>query len=178
MTETMTAKTTIATPLDPTVSLRILEEVAAASMLGWGFGPGAWHGADFRAALADVSPRVAFWRPGAGRHNIAEIALHHAWCVRSVIGQITGSAEEAFPLEGADWFGASDERAIRWGDVAALVERQHKRLATVLDDIGNGPTHSSMSETDRFDLVLGVTCHAVYHAGQVQLIKVLNASEG
>jgi len=35
-----------------------------------------------------------------------------------------------------------------------------------------------MSETDRFDLVLGVTCHAVYHAGQVQLIKVLNAAEG
>ncbi|HEV8498276.1 MAG TPA: DinB family protein [Gemmatimonadaceae bacterium] len=168
MTETMTAKTTIATPLDPTVNLRILEE---------GFGPGAWHGADLRAALADVSPHVAFWRPGPGRHNIAEIALHHAWCVRSVIGQITGSAEEAFPLEGADWFGTSDEKAIRWADVAALVERQHKRLAAVLDDIGNGTTHSSMSETDRFDLVLGVTCHAVYHAGQVQLIKVLNASE-
>ena len=66
MTETMTTKTTIATPLDPTMNLRILEE---------GYGPGAWHGADLRAALTDVSPRLAFWRPGPGRHNIAEIAL-------------------------------------------------------------------------------------------------------
>ena len=43
-----------------------------------GYGPGAWHGADLRAALTDVTPALAFWRPAPGRHNIAEIALHHA----------------------------------------------------------------------------------------------------
>jgi len=32
------------------------------------------------------------------------------------------------------------------------------------------------SEKERFDLALGVTCHAVYHAGQIQLIKVLHPS--
>lgn len=47
-----------------------------------GYGPGAWHGNDLKAAVADVSPDVAFWRPAAGRHNIAEIALHHAWVTR------------------------------------------------------------------------------------------------
>jgi len=36
-----------------------------------------------KAELADVKPEVAFWRPARGRHNIAEIALHHAFCARS-----------------------------------------------------------------------------------------------
>ena len=35
------------------------------------YGPGAWHGSDLKAALADVNPALAFWRPGEGRHNIA-----------------------------------------------------------------------------------------------------------
>src|SRR5258707_6467298 len=41
-----------------------------------GYGPGAWHGPDLKAALTGVTPELAYWRPGAGRHNIAEIALH------------------------------------------------------------------------------------------------------
>src|SRR6185503_15381589 len=49
-------------------------------VLNEGYGPGAWHGADLKAALGDVGAALAFWRPAAGRHNIAEIALHHAYC--------------------------------------------------------------------------------------------------
>ncbi|PYR18731.1 MAG: hypothetical protein DMF98_25380 [Acidobacteria bacterium] len=44
-------------------------------VLNEGYGPGAWHGADLKAALADVTPDLAFWRVAPGRHNIAEIAL-------------------------------------------------------------------------------------------------------
>jgi hypothetical protein len=167
MTATATTKTTIATPLDPAVSARILEE---------GYGPGAWHGADMRAALADVSPQGALWRPGTGRHNIAEIALHHAWCVRSVTGQLIGASPEPFPLDGADWFDASDESSIRWADITALVEAEHGRLTEALADVAGGRRQSPVPEGDRFDLVLGVTCHAIYHAGQIQLIKVLGAA--
>lgn len=167
MTATATTKTTIATPMDPSVSARILEE---------GYGPGAWHGADMRAALADVSTQAAFWRPGAGRHNIAEIALHHAWCVRSVTGQLTGSSAEPFPLDGADWFDAPDEGEMRWSDITALVEAEHGRLTAALADIAGRRRQSPVPESDRFDLTLGVTCHAIYHAGQIQLIKVLGAA--
>jgi hypothetical protein len=61
-----------------------------------GYGPGAWHGADLEAALADVVPALAFWRPAAGRHNIAEIALHHAYCARAVRSQISRRPAESF----------------------------------------------------------------------------------
>jgi len=80
-----------------------------ARVLDEGYGPGAWHGPDLKAALADVTPELAFWRPAAGRHNIAEVALHHAYCARSVRGQLSGTVPEPFVLEGEDWFELPDE---------------------------------------------------------------------
>ena len=69
----------------------IIESGVESRVLREGYGPGAWHGPDLKGALADVSSAVAFWRPAAGRHNIAEIALHHAYTTRAVRTQITGS---------------------------------------------------------------------------------------
>ena len=60
-------------------------------VLNDGYGPGAWHGADLKAALADVAPARA--------------------------------------------------------------------------------------DAERFKLVLGITCHAIYHAGQIQLIKRLRGEQ-
>ncbi|HYT71074.1 MAG TPA: DinB family protein [Gemmatimonadales bacterium] len=167
MSTTTTGKTATPSGLDPSVSARILEE---------GYGPGAWHGPDLKAALAGISPQAAFWRPARGRHNVAEIALHHAWCVRSVVGQLTGSTPESFVLEGADWFEVSDGKRLGWPEIAAVVEEEQRRLAAVIADIGAGRIPSPLAERERFDLVLGITCHAVYHAGQVQLLKVLGAA--
>lgn len=145
-------------------------------LLDQGYGPGAWHGPDLKAALSDLSSAAAFWRPGPGRHNIAEIAMHHAWCVRSVIGQLTGSAPEPFPLDGEDWFELSDDRRLSWSAIMAAVAEVQQRLAAVVADIGAGRIQSPLAELERFDLVLGVTCHAVYHAGQVRLVRVLGAN--
>ena len=57
-----------------------------ARILREGCGEAAWHGPDLKAALADVTPDAAFRRPAPGRHNIAEIALHHAYA-RAVCGR-------------------------------------------------------------------------------------------
>jgi hypothetical protein len=149
----MTTETMLPLPLT-----RVLDE---------GYGPGAWHGADMKAAIADVTPSLAFWRPGNGRHNIAEIALHHAWCVRNVTAQLSGGGPPAFPVDGADWLALDDEKAISWAEIRRTVEEQQQALTRAVGE------SSVASEKERFDLALGVTCHAVYHAGQIQLIKVL-----
>jgi hypothetical protein len=146
------------------VETRILDE---------GYGPGAWHGADLKAALADVSSETAFWRPGPGRHNIAEIALHHAFCTNAVRGKLTGAEPEPFVLEGDDWF-SSDVAQMKWSEIAATVEVQQRKLAIVVKNITTGKASSPLSDMERLDLVLGITCHAIYHAGQVQLIKSLH----
>ena len=152
---------------DATVLARIIEE---------GYGAGAWHGPDLKAALSDVTPELAFWRPAPGRHNIAEIALHHAYYVRSVRAQLSGTTPEPFVLEGEDWFELSDRGAITWSEVLGVVDAQQRRLAKVIADFDAGGTRPPSADVKPFDLVLGITCHAVYHAGQVQLIKRLRAT--
>ena len=144
------------------VESRILKE---------GYGPGAWHGADMKAAIADVDAATAFWRPADARHNIAEIALHHAYCIRTVRAQLSGRPAEPFVLSGEDWFELNDERALSWEKVRATVDSEQKLLSALVAEIEGGKTVSALASDERFNLVLGITCHAVYHAGQVQLIK-------
>ena len=145
-------------------------------VLDEGYGPGAWHGADLKAALADVSPEAAFWRPSPERHNVAEVALHHAYCVRSVRGQVSGTTPEPFVLEGQDWFELSGPERLAWPQIQAAVEKEQSKLATVVAQIAAGRTESGVSEGERFNLVLGITCHAVYHAGQIHLLKRLRGA--
>jgi hypothetical protein len=141
-------------------------------VLNEGYGSGAWHGPDLKAALADVTAELAYWRPGPGRHNIAEIGLHHAYFVRAVRTQISGQSAEPFVVAGEDWFDLESERTLAWPKVQSTVEAAHRSLAAVLSDIEVG-RQSPLTEAERFGLVLGITCHAVYHAGQIQLIKRL-----
>jgi len=139
------------------------------------YGPGAWHGADLKAALADVSPEVAYWRPGPGRHNIAEIALHHAYTARSVRGRLLGVTPEPFVLEGDDWFALANDDALGWSTVLSAVDAEQQRLGQIVKDFGRGAVGSPLTDEDRINLILGIACHAIYHAGQIQLIKVLRA---
>jgi hypothetical protein len=139
-----------------------------------GFGPGAWHGPDLKAALADVTSSLALWRPAAGRHNIAEIALHHAYFVRSVRTQLSAAPAEPFIAEGEDWFDVSDEHRLSWTAIYTTLEAEQDRLRATLEHIEAQRIAPALTPDERFALVLGITCHAVYHAGQIQLIKRLH----
>jgi hypothetical protein len=151
--------------LQPGTESRVLAE---------GYGPGAWHGADLKAALADVTPALAFWRPATGRHNIAEIALHHAYYARAVRAQLSGQPGEPFILAGEDWFQLDDDTRLSWSRIQAVVDGEQRPLAELVSDIEAGKVVSPLPDAERMNLVLGITCHAIYHAGQVQLIKRLH----
>jgi len=168
MSETAAATTTLgaASPAQAGTLTRVLSE---------GYGPGAWHGADLRAALDGVTPAQALWRPAPGRHNIAEVAIHHAFYVRSVTGRLTGVEQPAFPFAGEDWFEAADDGSFSWPSITGLLEHLQQRLVDAAGDIEYGRVKSPLSDAELFGLVLGITCHAVYHAGQIQLIKALGA---
>ncbi len=159
----------------PTTQSSPPDDGALAQVLREGYGPGAWHGPDLAAALADVTTENAFLRPAPGRHNVAEIALHHAFCVRSVMAQLSGQAPEPFPLAGEDWFPVEPGTGPAWEEVRSLLDGYQRRLAEVVDDLGSGKLGPALSRSERLGLVLGITCHAVYHAGQVQLVKRLLA---
>jgi hypothetical protein len=156
--------------LEGVMSTTLTGTASAARILNEGYGTGAWHGPDLKAALAGISNDDAFWRPAAGRHNIAEIAVHHAYCAHNVRAKLA-DAIEPFTIEGDDWFDVSH---LSWPAVLELVEREQQQLATAADT-DEGHAASPLSAAERFDLVLGITCHAVYHAGQIQLIKALRS---
>ena len=155
-----------ATPIGlPAVTFnRILEE---------GYGPGAWYGSDLRAAVAEATPANAFTRPAKGRHNIAEVALHHAYWAGQIAAKLTGAAAEPFPIEGEDWFEVSDESRLSWSAITAALDASQQRLSQAVSEIASGARISPLGEAERFDMVLGITGHAAYHAGQIQLIKKL-----
>jgi hypothetical protein len=157
-----TATKTVPEGLNTTVFARTLEE---------GYGPGAWHGPDLKAALDDVDNDLAFWRPGNERHNIAEIALHHAYHLHHVQSRLTGQPASPFLVAGDDWFALPSAADLTWPQIQALVEGNHKRVTDTVRAIGEGRVKSPLKEEEQFDLVLGITSHAVYHAGQIQLLK-------
>jgi hypothetical protein len=166
MSTTANAKTEAPDALETGVLARILDE---------GYGPGAWHGADLKAALEGVAPELAFWRPAPERHNIAEIAIHHAYYAHSVRERLTGPSPEPFALEGDDWFALPDGSRLAWPAILSVVDAEQQRLASTVAQLGDGRARSPLTYRERLDLILGITCHAVYHAGQVQLIKRLHA---
>jgi hypothetical protein len=91
-----------------------------------------------------------------------------------VIGQLTGTDPGTFAVEGSDWFELSG-RSLTWEAVRSTLDATQQRLAGVVADIASGALASPLDGRAQFDLVLGIACHAVYHAGQIQLIKALRA---
>jgi hypothetical protein len=164
---------TLFSGLEGEMSTALAAPATAARLLNEGYGSGAWHGPDLKAALSGVASDEAFWRPGAGRHTIAEIAIHHAYLAHSVRAKLAGDASEPFVVEGDDWFDVSH---LSWPAILDIVEGEQQRLAAAASNIEEGRSASPLSDAERLELVLGITCHAVYHAGQIQLIKKLRAS--
>ena len=150
--------------LTASVLARTLEE---------GYGPGAWHGPDMRAALTDVTRELAYWKPSPARHSIAEIAVHHAYHLHNVHSRLTGQPPSPFLLAGEDWFALPSAADLSWTQIQALVESGQNRVSAAVRAIGEGTIASPLSGAEQFDLVLGITSHAVYHAGQIQLLKRL-----
>jgi len=103
-----------------------------ARILSEGYGPGAWHGPDLKAAMTGVDEELAFWRPGADRHSIAEIALHHAYHVHQVRSRLTGEAPSPFLLAGDDWFALPDASKLTWAQLAKAVETEQRKLMAML----------------------------------------------
>jgi DinB superfamily len=146
------------------VLTRVLEE---------GYGPGAWHGADMRAAVAAVGSDLAFRRPSPERHSIAEIALHHAYHAHQVRARLAGGDATPFVIEGDDWFALERDRPFTWDRIKQTVEAAHLALTKTVAELSSGRISSPLSEAEQLELVLGITCHAAYHAGQIQLIGKL-----
>jgi len=136
----------------------------------------AWQGPNLKGALRGVGAREAAWRPGAGPHNIWELALHAAYWKYAVWRMLVREKRGAFGEKGSNWFerpASATEKA--WRSDLALLDDMHARLRKAVAglsaaSLGTKPPGSKY-RTDT--LVYGVASHDVYHTGQIQMLKRL-----
>jgi hypothetical protein len=149
--------------------------------LDQGYDHKSWHGPVLKGALRGVTAEQAAWRPAAGRHNIWELAVHAAYWKYAVLRKLRREVRGSFPLKGSNWFPRPvepDERA--WKEDLRLLEQMHRELRRAVAELAGGALDQvpEGSKTKLVDLILGIACHDVYHAGQVQLLKRLQGIGG
>lgn len=137
-----------------------------------------WHGPNLMGALRGVKPDLAVWRPRAGRHNIAELAIHAAYWKYRAYRLITDAPPRSFDLAGSDFFERSAPYSAKeWKSDTDLLTAWHGRLRSAVAALP--PARLSDVATDGFtaaNVIAGVAAHDLYHAGQIQLLKRLRGA--
>jgi hypothetical protein len=130
----------------------------------------AWHGPNLKGSLRGVTPKQAAYRPGPRRHSIRELTLHAAYWKYAVWRRLTGVKRGSFPLSGSNWFARKDVPSpAEWRKDRALLDTQHRKLRASVAALRTRP--SSALERQ----IYGVAAHDLYHTGQIQYVKRLQA---
>jgi hypothetical protein len=136
----------------------------------------AWHGTNLRGSIRGLTPSQALWRPGRGRHNIWEEALHAAYWKYAVRRRLIGGKRGAFPLKGSNWFPVPKSGGPKeWKQALELLARMHTSLRATVAQLPVASLERRVPGTvwTAFDSILGIAFHDIYHAGQIQLLKRL-----
>lgn len=146
-------------------------------MLDEAFDHKSWHGTNLRGSLRSLTARQAAWRPAAGRHNIWELAVHAAYWKYVVRRQITGEQRGSFPLKGSNSFPRDGGNEAAWKTDLQLLAEQHRLLRAAAASLDPKLLHRNAprSKYSHAFLLRGAAAHDLYHAGQIQLLKRLQA---
>ena len=133
-----------------------------------------WHGPNLRGSIRGLDAAAASSRPGPGRHNIWELAVHAAYWKYAVWSRITGAKRGSFALPGSNWIerpaAGCEPDAGAWRADVALLAAEHRKLRAAVASLAGAP----LADRDQMlRLVRGVAAHDLYHAGQIQLLKRL-----
>jgi hypothetical protein len=147
-------------------------------LLDQGFDHRAWHGPSLAGTIRGLTRQQALWRPAPERHNIWELVLHTAYWKYAVRRRLAGGAHGAFPRAGSNWPALPELRGEReWRADVALLKAEHKRLRQVVVVLGPRALarRGGRGRWTNAELIHGVAMHDLYHAGQIQLLKRLQA---
>jgi uncharacterized damage-inducible protein DinB len=133
-----------------------------------------WHGTNLRGSLRSLTARQALWRPGKGRHNIWEIAVHAAYWKYAVLRALTGARRGSFSKKGSNWFPLpADVSETAWKGELAMLDATHRAMRDAISRVDPRSLSRTLpgKKTRKAALVTGAAAHDLYHAGQIQLIK-------
>ena len=147
-------------------------------MIDQAFDRRSWHGTNLKGSIKGMMPEEAAWRPGPGRHNIWELAVHAAYWKYIVRRRLLGEEKGSFPLKGSNWIerpSANDLSESAWKADVKLLTDTHKTLRQAIAELKPAQLHQTPmgSKVSNFSMVVGIAAHDLYHAGQIQIIKRL-----
>jgi DinB superfamily len=135
----------------------------------------AWYGDSLREILEGVTDAQALSRPVPSAHSIWELVLHvEAWC-KLAEGAIQGvpiPAWAGMPKE-LDWPPVAGSGQQAWQQTVASCFANHMKLVEAIksfDDERLGSTVPGRTY-NFYRLFQSITQHAVYHGGQIALLK-------
>jgi uncharacterized damage-inducible protein DinB len=137
-----------------------------------------WHGTNLRGSLRGLSAQDAAWRPGSGRHNIWEIAVHAAYWKYAVRRALTDAERGSFPLKGSNWFPRNEAGLPDWRRDLELLGEQHRQLRAAIAafPVSRLDVLTRKKQYTYAALIRGVAAHDLYHAGQIQVLKRLRTA--
>jgi uncharacterized damage-inducible protein DinB len=132
----------------------------------------AWHGPSLEDILKDVTAESAVRRPISASHNIWEIVLHVGVWESIVRRRLSGEVVLGLTPE-QDWPPVGDSSEASWTRTLQELGRGHERLQETiarLTDRQLGEPVPGMGYNVYF-MLHGVVQHALYHAGQIAILK-------
>lgn len=130
-----------------------------------------WHGSHVFEILEGVDAPRASRQPMPGAHSVWEIVLHMRAWESIVLRRLRGQLVE--PTDAEDWPPVADPTPASWkGALVALRETHdelNREIASIPDD--RLETTAPGGRTTLYRLAHGAIHHALYHAGQIALLK-------
>lgn len=138
----------------------------------------AWYGDSLRQIVAGVTARQAHAHPIANAHSVWELVRHvEAW-VKFALGAVEGKPIPpwpAMPIE-LDWPAITDTTDAAWKQDVESCFSTHLKLVEAIQAFTDERLDATVpGRTYNFyRLFQSTTQHAVYHAGQIALLKKLS----
>ena len=131
----------------------------------------AWHGPAVLELLDDVDARTAAARPIAKAHTIWELTLHIAGWEDVIRRRLEG---QVCTLSDADNFpDVKDKSDAAWRKAIDLLKQKHEQLLKSINALSDTRLSDRVpgKNYDVYTMLHGATQHALYHAGQIAVLK-------
>jgi hypothetical protein len=132
----------------------------------------AWHGPSLRELMSGVSAEQAIARPLPVAHSIWELMLHiEAWEL-AASDAIQGVPMPELPPE-QDWPAIAGRSAGAWSSLLESIFSTNQELVRAIESFGDARLGETVPgrKYDFYRLFHGLAQHALYHAGQIALLK-------
>ena len=142
-----------------------------AQQLQLAFDGEAWHGPAVLEILSDVDARTANARPIPKAHTIWELTLHvTGW--EDIIRRRLGG-EACAPTDAENFPNVKDTSDVAWRKTVDTLRLNHERLLKAIAATPDSRLTDRVpgKNYDVYTMLHGATQHALYHAGQMAVLK-------